>query len=193
MTQNLANYWHENVQPLIDTGTDKRADNGWNWPVFFRWYTVLGNWLFGRCGSLVIGVKSPKGNFVPVGMLMYINEYKLPLWSESGVQATFAWYLTAAPKAFLRKHFTDALPKRLTQLVVDSARTTSFVSDYGGTLWLHAAPQGGSELFDFYKDDCSLGVIPKSVRLKRRKNDGRYFYACEALAKVTSRSMDEYR
>jgi hypothetical protein len=120
--------------------------------------------------------------------------------ADSRLESVFLWYLSPAPEEFFRSgrgRLAGAVPKALMAIGMDMAITHSYNIMKRGRVGLHAAPEGGRALVDWYKDPERGGmiVIPKHQSLAGgwRRNDGRYFYHDEATAFAVSRRLDSLR
>jgi hypothetical protein len=128
----------------------------------------------------------------PLGMVALLeNERSIGSEKQSAV---YLWYLTGAPKAAV-SHLGS--PKLLTVAALDIAVTISLNGAAQGRLWLHAAPEGGVELMDWYRNLQLEQVAPgeglpqPSVNI--RKNDGRYFRFDINSALQFSQKLDRFR
>jgi hypothetical protein len=145
-----------------------------------------------------LGVEiAERDEFIPVGMLSVV-EY--PFVVAPSQTATFVWYMTAAPPEALRELLgrpDHQLPKRLTTLVLDMAVCISFNLRHFGRACLHAAPEGGQDLWEWYVERGMaplLQTITLPFGFRRLKgNDGRYFYYAEAAALEASKMNDMFR
>ena len=104
------------------------------------------------------------------------------------------WYLAEAPAAAVAAR---GAPKLLGAAALDVAVTASLNGAANGHLWLHAAPEGGGRLLDWYArrrlERVPLGTRLPGPRILGRVNDGRYFYVDPGNVKLVSGSMEEYR
>jgi len=199
MIKDDAKWWDEHVQPFIDAKPG-RADSGWNWPwKIFNLTRLAGEALRQRPRAFVAGVEcaSPP-TFLPCIMSLLVETYAD--LADSRLESVFLWYLSPAPEEFFRSgrgKVLGAVPKALMSIGMDMTITHSYNIMRRGRVGLHAAPSGGKELFDWYKDPARGGmiVIPKRQRLAGgwRRNDGRYFYHDEATAFEVSRRLDSLR
>ncbi len=85
----------------------------------------------------------------------------------------------------------------LTAAALDVAVVVSLRGAAQGRLWLHAAPEGGGRLLEWYQAR-GLERVPRTTilpgpRIGTRHNDGRYFRLTEESAKTVMHSLDEYR
>lgn len=107
--------------------------------------------------------------------------------------AVYLWYLSGAPAAAVAAR--GARPKMITAAALDIALTVSMNGPARGRLWLHAAPEGGQKLMDWYRarglENVPPGIKLPGPRISERINDGRYFCVSEARAGVVLQSMRE--
>jgi len=183
--------WHKNVQlPHIDTD-GKRIDNGWNWVFFNTGQRKLGE-LLGQepeCYSICV-----KNNYTNIPMaLVYVAENMETLYNKES-RSCYIWYFATAPDAYSKQFVDlDEIPK-LGRLCVDIAISRSFCRKHSGVIGLHAAPTGGDKLLHFFQNHCGLNRLGNDVEITGDKeNDGRYFYADEALALELSQAFDHLR
>jgi hypothetical protein len=200
MTQAYAEWWDGNVQPIVDSLPDQtpRADRNWDWRVIQRLVRWIGGPLRQNPTQLTLGVEvGERDAFIPVAMLSVVDYSYLPSPAD---EATFVWFVSAAPVEAIRTLLMwpdERLPKRLTALALDIAVCISLNSRHFGRTCLHAAPEGGKRLLDWY---IERGMAPllQSIKLPQgyrrlKGNDGRYLYYTEAAAFAASSSNDLYR
>ncbi len=84
-------------------------------------------------------------NDFPIGMVSILETERWP--EEPSLPAVFAWYLTGAPASAVLAH---GAPKLLMAAALDVAVTVSLNGPSEGRLWLHASPEGGQKLVDWY-------------------------------------------
>ena len=198
MTKDDANWWDEHVQRFIDAKPG-RADRGWNWPWrIFNLTRLVGAGLGQRPTAFVAGVECASMPFLPCIMNLLVEAYAD--LKDSRRESVFLWYLSPAPEEFFRSgrgQVLHAIPKALMAIGMDITITHSYNLMRRGRGGLHAAPEGGKELFDWYGDPLRGGmiVIPKGQPLAGgwRRNDGRYFYHDETSALAASSRLDSLR
>lgn len=202
-------FWETFIQPFIDRlGPTKRADAGWNWTWFINLYRLAG--IGQRPITYALVAPSPDDTSPIVCALVLIarNFLYLPdlVHPRPHRKAGFVWLCAAAPPQALRPFFTDgAMPKRLSQLCLDIAVTSSFQERQDGRICLHADPKapttaaGTDVLLEFYAN-APVGMAPlnPAITIPRLRglfaeNDGRYFYFDEANATVFAAQFDPYR
>lgn len=114
--------------------------------------------------------------------------------ADQKVAAVYLWYLVGAPAAAVESH---GRPKLLTAAALDIAVTVSLNGGARGHLWLHAAPEGGQRLLDWYEarglERVPVGYSLPRARLVPRPNDGRYFWLRPERSVVASELMKAYR
>jgi hypothetical protein len=85
----------------------------------------------------------------------------------------------------------------LTAAALDIAVTVSLNGAARGRLWLHAAPEGGRRLMQWYENQGLEHVDGDATlpgpRLGGRQNDGRYFQLTPATAAAFSDRLQAYR
>ncbi|ELB2035716.1 TPA: hypothetical protein ACVU4C_001000 [Vibrio parahaemolyticus] len=188
-------FWHENVQKTYVKKDDKRADKKWNWVWNFKFYKRLMGLLrqSPKCYCICM---NKRGRFIPLGLVLLAGEY--PYLENHEENSSFIWYLTTAPKAFLLNYLDEKEIPDISNITVDIGVTLSFQNSHEGKMGLHAAPEGGQWLIDFY-EGCSLkqldpdARLPNGIRKFIAKNDGRYFYFDSQSAFAFSTSLDSLR
>lgn len=128
----------------------------------------------------------------PLGMVALLENERWP--DDPDLPAVYVWYLTGAPSAAVAGRGD---PRLLTTATLDIAVTVGLNGAAHGRLWLHALPEGGETLSDWYVAKglqyVAPGVsLPSSVFLAR-ENDGRYFQLTTRGAEDFSRRLDGYR
>jgi hypothetical protein len=122
------------------------------------------------------------GYAVPAGMLLLIEQYPWPVAGAAVTRSVFTWFLTSAPAEALVS-LSVPEPRSLGRILIDTALVTSKALGLDGQMWLHAAPGGGARLAHFYGTICHMPAFPVGMALpRRRRSDGRYFYAIRSLA-----------
>jgi len=174
-------------RPFIEDD-DTRADHEWDW----RWEIPLiafGGGLARRPRMFQLCLAADD---FPVAMVALLENER---WIEDHSQpAVYLWYLAGAPAAAFTGR--DA-PKLLTAAALDIAVTVSLNGPPNGRLWLHAAPEGGASLLNWYAAR-GLERMPRKTklpgpRLSPRVNDGRYFVLTPEAAVLASDAMSEYK
>jgi hypothetical protein len=198
MTSTHAAWWHENVQPSIDSSDEIRADKGWRWPRIFATRRLAARLLLQRPTGLVAGVVRNR-EFLPTCMLLLVEAYPYLLDPSEG--SAFVWYATRCPDDVLQRALRtgpEQVPKRLMEITIDLAVTHSYNLMLQGRLGLHAAQEGGQDLRRKYEQ---LGLIrfdrskplPRGIRAWLLGNDGNYFFHSEESALKASQRLDIYR
>lgn len=203
----MAKYWHKHIQPIINQNKS-RTDCGWDWRKIYIGSTALGSAFRQSPDGLVIAINmAPKfAALVPVAMLQMANNY--PHFMNHGERSSFVWYLTQAPVNVLRelkdpasglRYFTDDnIPKNLGSLALDCSIIMSLLEENDGRLGLHAAPQGGQDLIDWYEKKGMINVpasdpLPRGFRHWLKGNDGRYFCYNIDEALEAAKEADNFR
>lgn len=170
----LARRWHTDVQPLIKRD-QSRPDANWNWP-----FNIIPIVLFGhphrrgRIFQITLGTERR-----PAAMIAVLTNERWCLDPQKS--AAFVFYLSAAPAAWLGMHDASGnpiTPKMVGQATLDVALCIA-LNECDGRLWLHAAPQGGTTLLNWYQH-CGLQLVDPGRHsslpgfIIGRINDGRY-------------------
>lgn len=180
--------WMDLVHDRFIADDATRADRDWDW----RWEIPLltfGGGLVRRPRMFQLCLAAT--NF-PLAMVSLLENER---WIEDTSQSSvFVWYLTGAPRQAVVAHGT---PKLLTAAALDIAVAVSLNGAAQGRLWLHAAPEGGTALLDWYQRR-GLKRVPAEATLpgpllRRRVNDGRYFYLTTTTGELASTTMSDYR
>jgi hypothetical protein len=95
-------------------------------------------------------------------------------------------------------NFVHNKPALIVSALVDIAIQRSYELGYDGSVGLHAAPQGGNELYCLYRDDVKMLALGSNAKLtlgRRLKggNDGRYFWSSPKLSQALSNSLNYLR
>ncbi len=190
-----AEAWDSYVQPHL-RGT-KRLDAQWDWPWLFN-QSVLIEAARGRRVSLqCLNIRNNVGASVPLGLMLLSEGY--PSLDGSARESVFLWYLASAPSsALVAMGVTYPKPNLVLHALIDVAIQRSYELGYDGSVGLHAAPEGGDELYCRYRDDVKMSSLGSNARLtlaRRLKggNDGRYFWSDPKLAQSLSNSLNYLR
>jgi hypothetical protein len=180
--------WVDLVHTPFIEGDTTRADFDWDWEWMIPRLTVTAGM---RRKPRLFQVNLAQDNF-PVGMVSMLEHERWP--EDRSQKAVFVWYLTAAPGPAVSKY---GAPKKLMQAALDVGVTVALNGSAQGRLWLHAAPEGGQKLFDWYGKqglvNIASDVILPSARYPVRVNDGRYFQLTPEQARQVSSNMDGFR
>jgi hypothetical protein len=173
--------------PFIEGGVT-RADGDWDWDLEIPLLTLA---VGVRRRPRILQLYSVADDF-PLGMVAMLENER---WiADRRRSASYVWYLSGAPaSAFAGRE----APKLVTAATLDMALTMSLNGPADGRLWLHAAPEGGDRLLEWYQNR-GLEQVPQITRLpgpavRPRRNDGRYFRLTPSQARVVSAGMNEYR
>jgi hypothetical protein len=201
MTWHHVNIWHTLVQPLIDSlfehwhagvsAQNARADVGWDWARNYG-LTLLHNTACyipgnqsGLARALALTVNTTDGDEIPVGMLTVVPEFNCNIENVVATR-TFAWYLADAPRAFYSTVLGVDPVKGVALALLDCAIQSGFDAGSNGATLLHADPNGGHKLTEFYENRCGmrkLNLGNGSLSLLRR-NHAEQYYAMDAAAAV---------
>jgi hypothetical protein len=164
-------WWKDNVQPSINARSEDRADKGWNWDWISRVVLKVGGFLSQDPRCLVVSLKD-EPTFV-CAMIGLVRVYPQPLHAAS----SFLWYLSSAPGEVFSS-FGYSRPSGLGEVGIDICIVEALRKyGYDGGVWLHAAPEGGDRLMNWYNTTLGMSRLPEDLPLSySRRNDGRYFY-----------------
>lgn len=201
MTKDDAWNWHKQVQPLIKKIPD-RADQQWIWPLHRSATLLSGDALGQRPRAKVLElIAAAKPEIPPCVMLVVVEAY--PAVNDHGAQSVFVWYISPAPTEYFTAilgYPPDMTPKRskLMAIGMDIAVAHSFKCGRRGYVGLHAAKEGGDDLYGWYLNDGGMTPLPKTSPLPLgirwlRGNDGRYFYHTHKSANKVTAALSELR
>ncbi len=191
----VLDYWHKNIQlPFINT-MESRLDKGWDWPkTIYRVHGTIAKIRNQLPVCYTIG-KRIGDDFLPLGLIFVAERY--PALFDEAKSSSFIWYLSTAPRRFTEMFLKDEDIPTLGELCVDVGITSSFNNSNNGVIGLHASPEGGDWLFNFYQERCDITNLSKDIKLPFARrflgNDGRYFYANEDKAEHISVCNNIYR
>lgn len=177
--------WNQQIHSPYITKARDRADANWDWNRILRQCKTIGV----RRGLLVFQI-AHRDTATPLAMVVLLADERWPL--DHSQPAVFAWYLSGAPSEAVQ---SIGEPKCLMRAAMDVALTVSLNGKADGRLWLHAAPEGGRRLLEWYAG-FGLQPISKNIRLPAfpiRQNDGGYFMTDPSLARRLSCTMDDCR
>lgn len=188
-----AAFWQRSVHPFIESSQHPRADRHWDWRVLRRVLPLAQYLRQRRCLALTTFARSDRDEAVPVAMHLLIERYPhLPQPQER--QASFLWFLAAAPKEAFLPLGLSGPPPSLGRVCIDTALVASFIAGCEGRIGLHCAAAGGVRLVSFYQDQCKLLNLEEKVeKIGGRRNDGRFFYTESELAESLLHELDELR
>ena len=192
-------WWHKYIQPEIRK-LDDNADQDWRWPNIYRYTEALANYYEQEaCGYTISIHKVGTPTLVPVALLRMVSNYICLDQPEK--QAPFIWYMSRAPASALQKlEISDRrllddnlIPKMMGQIMLDTALIHSIRYFYQGNLGLHADPKGGTQLFEWYKNQGMNNIpIPQGYN-GYRTDDGRYFCYNSINAIDVTAALDDFR
>lgn len=188
----VLNYWHKNVQlAFINKMVDTRADGGWNWPKIVRRNSIIANVRGQRPKCYSAGVVI-KGRFIPLSLVFLAENY--PALYDKSQNSSFIWFMASAPESFFTTVMSHPKIASFGKICIDIGVTSSINNLNRGVIGLHAAPEGGSKLIDYYESKCDLKSLDKNVSISLiRRNDGRYFYLDPNSAFNFSHNHDHLR
>jgi hypothetical protein len=193
MTAGDALWWDARLGPK-HAPIATRADRFWSWSVLLPLCHIVQRAKRRYCRRLVIWARTDHGRFLRVGMSILIEDYPYLDVAHPG-DAHFVWFMSAADAGVLTNEFGLSHPPALARVLLDNAIILSQNAGFKGRMGLHAAVAGGDVLPKVY-ERCGLLTLPRAAELPpqvRRLNDGRYFYADEAVAEALAAALDASR
>lgn len=207
MTADHASWWHNHVQPIIKenyriaskVGSQQiRADRNWNWKTSFQLLDVHNYGHFSTSSGypaygLTMIVRNGLDEDVIVGMMTLVPRY---LCNANKIGSkTYTWYISGAPDEFYDEYFLGVRLAGVGKALFDAAIIASYRAGLDGSLFLHAASEGGKELVKLYKklgfESVGFKVLPITLyRWLDRK--GYMLLKREGAAKIIQRN-DPYR
>lgn len=209
-------FWHTYVQPLIDLNyvpsapgispQKVRADVGWDWWKNYalcqlhNFATVApGNYSSQAIALTVVGVSTSadgnEGAHIPIGMLTVVPKFNCNV-HNTYIKRAFAWYLADAPSEFYRDTMNVAPVKGVAMTLLDSVIQSGLDAGGNGCTLLHADPNGGQKLVDFYTQKCGMVQLEPGqavVSFLRRWNIEEYFHMDETQAQRFCANFDKWR
>jgi hypothetical protein len=204
MTWEHVTFWHTEVQPIIDLHykhwkanilpQDVRADVGWDWTRIFGLYLLHNTARYipenqsGPAQALALAVVTADDEEIPIGLLTVVPQFQCTLDNIFGPR-TFAWHLADAPVSFYRDKLKAQPVVQVAAALIDTAIQSGLDSGMNGSLLLHADPNGGQRLANFYLQRCrmtQLSLDSPPLSAFRRKNVDQYFYLSAAGAAAFS-------
>jgi hypothetical protein len=193
MTAADALWWDVRLGPKHAT-IATRADRFWSWSVLLPLCHVVQRAKGRHCRPLVIWARTDSGRFLRVGMSILIEGYPHLDVAQPG-DSYFVWFMSAADAGVLTSEFGVSHPPALGRVLLDDAIVLSQNTGFGGRIGLHAAVAGRDALLRVYQR-CGLLRLPRAAGLPaqvRRPNDGRFFFASEAVAEGLAAALDMAR
>lgn len=193
MTADDAFWWDSRLGPKHAQIRD-RADRFWPWSVLLPMCHLVQLAKRRFCRPLVTWARADNGRFLRVGMSILIENYPY-LDVGKPAQSYFVWFMSAAEPSVLQSDFGISQPPALARPLLDNAIILSQNSELEGRMGLHAAVAGGATLVNLY-GHCGLLRLSASAPLPpavRRPNDGRFFFADEAVAEALAVALDPSR
>ena len=141
-----------------------------------------------------VRARTDNGRFLRVGMSIMIEDYPYLDVAHPG-DSHFVWFMSAADAGVLTSEFGLSHPPALGRVLLDNAIVLSQNAGFKGRVGLHAAAAGGDALLEVYAR-CGLLRLPPAAELPaplRRPNDGRFYYADEAVAEALAAVLDARR
>lgn len=205
------NLWHSEIQPLIDTNyrhwqpgiapQDVRADVGWDWSKIYA-LALLHNTVryipgnkSGPAQAFAMVIRNENDDEIPVGMVTVVPRFSCSLQGVVG-ERTFAWYFADAPTSFYTKVLGVGPLVGVAAALLDTAIQSGLNMRANGSILLHADPNGGNRLADFYLQRCKmtqLSMDSPPISAFRRKNIDQYFFLSAAGAAEFCKQFDVRR
>lgn len=208
MTWRHVSFWHTEVQSLIDAHyrhwrsdlpmRDVRADVGWDWTKIYGLHLLHNTACYipgnksGPALAMALVVITEDDEEIPIGLITVVPEFECTLDHVSG-KRTFAWYLADAPVSFYRNVLNTDPVVSVAAALIDTAIQSGIEAGMDGSLLLHADPNGGQRLANFYLQRCKmkqLSLDSGPLSIFRRKNLDQYFYMSAAVAAAFSDDFD---
>jgi hypothetical protein len=123
------------------------------------------------------------GKDVPIGLTLLVTPY--PHLPDHSRDATFLWFLSEFPADLAAQ--PDAVPKMIGSALLDYSLAVSFSQEFHGRVGLHAAPEGGAGLANWY------GTRKKYRPSFRRKTPRRPGRCCVAFRTTISSTSQKHR
>lgn len=188
-----AEAWDRDIQmPWIDGSG--RIDSGWRWRRNYLRSALLETAAGRKLAYLRVLTPTADGSAFPVGQVLLADGYPYP--PDRGLPCVFLWYLAGTPREAADQVGVPEYNGVLAALV-DCAIQFSYIQGYDGRICLHASPEGtAAQRDDLMKRYRRLGLLSWEGGWFAgwfRRNDGRYFYADEAIALQLSKRLDGFR
>ncbi|MNY00928.1 hypothetical protein D3C86_1334390 [compost metagenome] len=209
MTKALAEQWHANVQPIVNshyshegaTNRKVRADVGWRWPTYLK-LVAIHNYLTRMPGNasekgkaLCVVVSKGQQKF-PIGMLSIVPKLHCNIQGVER-QRAFTWYLSDAPSEAYEQLLGQPAVRGVAKALIDCTIQAALDEGDDGELLLHADPRGGRKLIDFYESSCKMNRLsPRNGSITtvwRRGRTNEYFHFNGAQAQAFSALYDPRR
>ena len=188
-----AESWDRDVQAPWIARTN-RIDSNWSWRKNYLRSALVETAVGRELAYLQVLTPAANGNAFTVGQVLLSNGYPYP--PDRDLPCVFLWYLAGAPLDAAAAAGVPAY-KGVLAALVDAAIQFSYIRGYGGRVCLHASPAGtDAQRTDLLERYRRVGLKPWSGGLFAgwfRRNDGRYFFADEALAPKLTARLDAYR
>lgn len=187
--------WSTFVQPLVDhyyrQADEKkhpqrlvRADVKWNWwqiaslATLHNSTTRLPQNQSGKAKGLAVVLEGTEMGAFPIGMLTVVPKFYCNAFGAYRSRG-FTWFLSDAPTELYTNYLKTDPIRGVATTLVDCSIQTALDDGEDGTLLLHADPNGGQGLLDFYlkrgMNRLPVDGGPISI-LWRRKNSHEYFH-----------------
>src|SRR5437868_2793405 len=176
-----AEAWDRHIQRPWIAGT-QRIDADWSWRRNYLRSALLETAVGRRLAYLRLVAPAADGSAFPVGQVLLADGYPYP--PDRDRPCVFLWYLAGAPPQAAAAAGVTSYRGVLSALV-DCAVQSSYIRGYAGRLCLHASPDTPDRRAELMERYRGIGLKLWNGGWFAgwfRRNDGRYFYADEALA-----------
>ena len=188
-----AEVWDRDVQAPWIARTN-RIDSDWSWRKNYLRSALVETAVGRELAYLQLQTSAANANAFTVGQVLLSNGYPYP--PDRGLPCVFLWYLAGAPPDAATAAGVPSY-KGVLAALVDAAIQFSYIRGYDGRLCLHASPAGtDAQRADLLERYHRIGLKPWNGGWFAgwfRRNDGRYFFADEALASKLTQRLDAYR
>lgn len=210
MTTELVLRWHKHVQPRVDRlyapaarpgGRRTRADVGWDWRrilAFSRLYAWASAGLPSSGPSLGLSMvvdTGATGGF-PIGMLICVPRLQTNVLGSLRDRG-FGWFLSNAPSEVYAEVLQCPGVRGVAEALLDCGIQASQDRGHDGSFLLHADPNGGARLQDFYRLGCGMTQLPADAPpitpVFRRARTDEYFHFDAPAAEAFCRRFDPRR
>lgn len=206
MTRRLVGLWAKYVQPLVDLSYQHdgagvsarkiRADVGWSWRRNY-FVAALQGIALSPAQAMCLVVKQVGAPEFPIGMLTMVPSLSC---NAFGVvrERGFGWYLSDAPAEAYRQVLKIPAIKGVAAALIDCSIQATVDAAGDATHLLHADPNGGAKLIEFYRDRCFMVQLPSTNGpitpvFRRLDKPEEYFHFDDAQAKGYSANYDPRR
>ena len=199
MSSALIGRWASDIQPLIDneyvhdassaaSGKPVRADVGWNWRLIYAYaaaHTVAIGGGSGPALAMAIVVQPSGASSFPIGMLTAVPDFTCTAFGTTRSRG-FAWFLSDAPQEVYTRVLHQPAVRGVAKALIDCSIQATLDRSFDGTHLLHADPNGGTKLTNFYVVKCGMTQLLNSngpvTPVWRRGHPDEYFHFDKSAA-----------